>query len=154
MRILVTSPAFMESASIPTTHTCDGENLSPPVAWSTIPEGTQSIALLCDDPDAPLKTWVHWVVYNVPPSAQGLPQGVAHAEALPDGSRQGINDFGRVGYGGPCPPQGSTHRYFFRVYALDCTLSVGNRATKRSVEKAMEGHIVASGVLLGTYRRA
>lgn len=153
MRIIVTSPSFVDGAPIPITYTCDGEDLSPPLAWSGIPEGSRSIVVLCDDPDAPQKPWTHWVVYNVPAATPGLPQGVAQVETRPDGSRQGINDFRRAGYGGPCPPRGSVHRYFFRVYALDCALSVGTRATKDVVEKAMDGHIRASGVLMGTYRR-
>lgn len=153
MRLIVTSPAFKDSSSIPSRHTCEGEDVSPALAWAGVPEGTKSITVICDDPDAPLKTWVHWVLYNLPPATVGLPEGVAAAETLPDGSRQGVNDFGRVGYGGPCPPRGATHRYFFRVYALDAFLSVGSRATRKAVEKAMEGHILASGLLMGTYRR-
>ncbi len=153
MGIVVTSPAFKEGTPIPTRHTCDGEDVSPALAWTGIPEGAKSIVVICDDPDAPVGTWVHWVLYNVPATAQGLPEGVAKAETLPDGSRQGLNDFGRVGYGGPCPPRGKPHRYYWRVYALDTMLSLPSRATRKAVDNAMRGHVLASGVLMGTYAR-
>jgi len=153
MSIIATSPSFKDSSLIPMKHTCEGEDSSPAITWSGIPEGTKSIAIVCDDPDAPLGTWVHWVLYNLPPTVQGLPEGIAKVETLADGTRQGINDFGRIGYGGPCPPRGSTHRYYFRVYALDQAFFPGSRATAKALAKAMEGHVLASGVLMGRFAR-
>jgi Raf kinase inhibitor-like YbhB/YbcL family protein len=123
------------------------------LAWSGLPEGAKSLALICDDPDAPAGTWVHWVLYNVPASSGELPAGVPTSEEVLDGARQGLNDFRRIGYGGPCPPRGNPHRYYFKLYALDAELKLKSRATKRDVESAMQGHILAEGQLMGSYRR-
>ena len=153
MSIQLTSAAFKDGQPIPSRHTCDGEDTSPPLTWTDLPPGTKSVALINDDPDAPGKTWVHWVLYNLPPSSRGLPVGVPPDEELPDGTRQGMTDFGRIGYGGPCPPSG-THRYFFKLYALDTLLALGPGATKRQLEQAIQGHVLAQAQLVGTYRRA
>lgn len=153
MAIHLTSPAFAEGAPIPAKHTCDGKDLSPPLKWSNVPQGTKSLALICDDPDAPVGTWAHWVLYNIPPSATELPEGVPPKEVVLNSARQGINDFKRIGYGGPCPPPGGPHRYFFKLYALNAELSLRPGATKRDLLRAMEGHILAEGQLMGTYRR-
>src|SRR3989304_2756237 len=119
MSIQLTSSAFTDGSPIPARHTCDGPDVSPMLKWSGAPAGTKSFALICDDPDAPAGTWVHWVIYGIPPDTTDLPEGVPPDETLPDGSRQGKNDFGRIGYGGPCPPPGKPHRYYFKIYALD-----------------------------------
>jgi Raf kinase inhibitor-like YbhB/YbcL family protein len=153
MAIQITSGAFAEGAAIPAEHTCDGADASPPLKWSGVPAGAKSLALLCDDPDAPGKTWVHWVLYGLPPTVAELSEGVPKTETLPNGAKQGLNDFTRVGYGGPCPPHGSPHRYFFKLYALDTQLSLSARATKQDVESAMKGHVLAQGQLMGTYQR-
>lgn len=153
LELVVTSAAFAMSAAIPAKYTCMGEDISPPLAWSEPPPGTQSIAVLCDDPDAPVGDWVHWVLFNLPPETRSLPEGVPPKPKLPDGSVQGLNDFGRIGYGGPCPPPGKPHRYFFKVYALDTRLDLPPRATKKDLLRAMQGHILAQGHLIGTFRR-
>lgn len=152
MEIKITSPAFEEGGMIPKRYTCEGEDVSPPLSWDNIPEGTESIALICDDPDAPMGTWVHWVIYNIPPAVRELPENIPAKDILPDGTRQGITDFRRIGYGGPCPP-GGTHRYFFKIYALDTLLDLPPGITKRELLKAMEGHIIGQGQLIGKYRR-
>ena len=152
-QISISSDAFNDSTSIPVEHTCDGEDRSPPLSWNTVPAGTQSIALIVDDPDAPGKTWVHWVIYNLPANTTGLPGAVPKNKTLDDGSLQGKNDFGRIGYNGPCPPPGKPHRYFFRVYALDTALSLKSGATKSQLESAMSGHILAQGEMVGKYGR-
>jgi Raf kinase inhibitor-like YbhB/YbcL family protein len=152
MTISVSSSAFEEGGMIPSKYTCDGKDISPPLKWEGVPEGTKSIALISDDPDAPMGTWVHWVMWNVPPDAQGLPENVPPDSPLPDGSRQGITDFGRPGYGGPCPPSG-THRYYFKVYALDTVLELPTSARKGDLLKAVEGHVLAEGQLMGRYSR-
>ncbi len=150
--IVVTSASFEEGKSIPKKHTCDGEDVSPRLAWTGVPDGAKSVAVICDDPDAPAGTWVHWVIYNLPADAGGLGENVPPRETLPDGARQGKNDFGRIGYNGPCPP-GGTHRYFFKVYALDSLLDLPAGATKAQLVRAMEGHVLAQGSLMGTYSR-
>ena len=152
MTIQVSSPAFQQGGMIPRQYSGDGQDISPPLHWEGIPEGTQGIALICDDPDAPGGTWVHWVMWNIPAQASGLAEKVPPSPSLPDGSRQGINDFRRHGYGGPTPPSG-THRYSFRVYALDTQLDLPARATKADLSKAMQDHILAQGELMGKYRR-
>ena len=152
-QISISSDAFNDSTSIPVEHTCDGEDRSPALSWDTVPAGTQSIALIVDDPDAPGKTWVHWVIYNIPADSTGLPPGVPKNKTLDDGSLQGKNDFGRIGYNGPCPPPGKPHRYFFKVYALDTTLSLKSGATKSQLEASMSGHILAQGEMIGKYGR-
>lgn len=157
MPLTLTSSAFAEGQPIPRDHTCDGDDVSPPLEWAGVPDGTRSLALIVDDPDAPdpaapKMTWVHWVVYNVPASATGLPMGVARQQ-LPPGAQEGLNDFKRRGYGGPCPPIGR-HRYVHKLYALDVELADLGRATKADVERAMQGHVLASAQLVGTYERA
>ncbi len=153
MTIQLTSSAFVEGAPIPARYTCDGQDVSPPLKWSRVPPGTRSLALICDDPDAPVGTWVHWVLYNVPSSVGELPEGVETQEILPNGARQGINDFRHIGYGGPCPPEGSPHRYFFKIYALDTELALKPKATKKDLQKAMEGRVLAEGQWMGIYKR-
>jgi hypothetical protein len=152
MSILVTSPAFSEGNPIPKKYTCDGEDVSPPLAWSGLPAGTQSLALIADDPDAPVGTWVHWVIFNLPHTLTGLSEGIAKTPTV-EGGIQGNNDFRKVGYGGPCPPRGKPHRYFFKLYALDTSLALEAGASKADVERAMQGHILAQGQLMGTYSR-
>lgn len=150
--ISVKSLSFEEGEAIPRKHTCDGEDVSPPLTWSGVPEGTKSMAVVCDDPDAPAGIWVHWVIYNLPADTGGLGENVPPRETLPDGARQGKNDFRKIGYNGPCPP-GGTHRYFFKVYALDRLLDLPPGATKAELVRAMEGHVLAQGSLMGTYSR-
>ena len=152
MSLTLTSTAFQEGAAIPSRYTCEGDDSSPPLAWGEPPAGTKSIALITDDPDAPGKTWVHWVVYNLPASARTLEEAFQAQRELPDGTRQGMTDFGRIGYGGPCPPSG-THRYDFKLYALDTTLSLPPGATKTQVEATMKDHILGQAQLMGTYKR-
>ncbi|HTX19767.1 MAG TPA: YbhB/YbcL family Raf kinase inhibitor-like protein [Bacteroidota bacterium] len=152
MEIKVTSPAFKEGEFIPKKFTCDGENVSPAVEWSGVPATAKVIVLICDDPDAPRGTWVHWVLFNVPASTKGLAENFSHKSNLPDGSRQGINDSHEIGYDGPCPP-GGVHRYYFKVYALDKAVNLESGATKAQLLRAMEGHVVAEGVLMGRYKR-
>jgi hypothetical protein len=148
----IKSQAFAHGALIPSKYTCDGADVSPPLAWSGAPAATRSFALIADDPDAPMGTWVHWVAWNIPAGELALEEGVPKKEALPSGTRQGITDFGRAGYGGPCPPSG-THRYFFKLYALDTTLELPATTTKKDLEKAMQGHIRAQAELMGKYTR-
>ena len=157
MSLTITSSAFAANGAIPARYTCDGEDVSPPLAWSDLPEGTQSLALIVDDPDAPdpeapKMTWVHWVLYNIPPTGGGLPEDVQPGD-LPAGTREGLNDWKRTGYGGPCPPVGR-HRYFHKLFALDVVLADLGEPTKAQLEAAMEGHILARGELVGTYERA
>ncbi len=152
MAIIVTSSAFEEAAMIPSKYTCDGENVSPPLQWDGLPEATKSIALISDDPDAPMGVWVHWVVWNIPVDAGSLAENIPPDKVLSNGIKQGITDFQRHGYGGPCPPSG-THRYYFKIYALDTELDVVNSSTKAELLGAMEGHIIAEGQLMGKYQR-
>jgi Raf kinase inhibitor-like YbhB/YbcL family protein len=147
------STAFEDNGLIPKKYTCDGADVSPPLTWSKPPVGTKSIALICDDPDAPMGTWVHWVLYGLSPETTSLPENVPTQKEVLGGARQGITDFRRIGYGGPCPPKGPAHRYFFKVYALDIELNLPAGATKQDVEKAMKGHIFAEGQLMGKYGR-
>jgi Raf kinase inhibitor-like YbhB/YbcL family protein len=153
MKIQLNSEAFSEGQPIPAKYTGDGEDISPPLRWSSPPPGTKSFALICDDPDAPAGTWVHWVVYDLPASTTLLPAKLPPDEILPDGTRQGITDFKKVGYGGPYPPPGKPHRYFFKLYALDTALALKPRATKQQLLKAMQGHILAETSLMGVYQR-
>lgn len=153
MTIRLSSPAFTEGAPIPTRYTCDGENISPPLKWSNVPPGTKSIALIADDPDAPAGTWVHWIMYNIPPATTELPEALPTTEVILNQVRQGVTDFKRSGYGGPCPPGGSSHRYFFRLYALDTELQLQPGATQKDLVGAIQGHILAQGQLMGTYQR-
>ncbi|MGB5618015.1 MAG: YbhB/YbcL family Raf kinase inhibitor-like protein [Desulfobacterales bacterium] len=152
MDIQLTSTAFSDGAMIPKRFTCDGEDVSPPLSWSGLPAGTGSLALICDDPDAPVGTWDHWVLFNIPATATGLPEDVPAKATLDDGSVHGNNSWARLGYGGPCPPSG-THRYFFKLYALDIELNLTSGATTSQLVKAMEGHILDQGQLMGKYRR-
>lgn len=152
MKIVVTSSAFKEGEMIPAKYTCDGEDMSPPLGWSGIPQEAKSVAMISDDPDAPMGTWVHWVIYNMPFDLNGLPENVPQKETLENGTTQGINDSRQTGYGGPCPPSG-VHRYYFKIYALDTKLSLSPKATKKDLENAMKGHILAEGQLMGRYKR-
>jgi len=152
MEIKITSAAFEEGGMIPEKYTCDGMDISPPLAWTSIPDGTKTLALICDDPDAPVGTWVHWAVFNIPVSIEEMPEGVPPERDLESGAKQGMNDFRKIGYGGPCPPSG-THRYYFKFYALDIELDLEAGATKAQLLKAMEGHILAEGQLMGRYKR-
>jgi Raf kinase inhibitor-like YbhB/YbcL family protein len=149
---VITSRAFAHEEMIPAQYTCDGQDLSPALEWSTPPSATRSLALILDDPDAPMGTWVHWVLFNIPPDTQSLSQGMPADKELPDGSVQGTNSWSRPGYGGPCPPSG-THRYYFRLYALDTVLPLNATAGKREVAAAMEDHILAEAELMGKYAR-
>ncbi|MBM4271663.1 MAG: YbhB/YbcL family Raf kinase inhibitor-like protein [Deltaproteobacteria bacterium] len=150
--MLITSSAFTEGSMIPAKYTCDGQDISPPLAWREAPAGTKSFALICDDPDAPMGTWVHWVVYNIPPNIDKLDENVKPEKEFKDGMRQGSNSWPRIGYGGPCPPSG-THRYYFKLYALDTMLELKTGATKAQVLQAMKGHVLAESQLMGKYKR-
>lgn len=152
MELIVTSTAFEEGSMIPSKYTCDGENVSPPLAWTSVPEGTKSLALISDDPDAPMGTWVHWVLFNIPANVDELPENLPPQERLDNGAKHGMTDFRRIGYGGPCPPSG-THRYYFKLYALDIMLDLETGITKDQLLKAMEGHILSQGQLMGKYKR-
>ena len=156
MSFAIASTAFPPDGPIPARHTCEGDDRSPPLAWSGAPAGTKSFALIVDDPDAPdpaapRMTWVHWVLYDIPATAAALAEGVAPS-ALPSGTREGVNDWGRTGYGGPCPPIGR-HRYFHKLYALDAVLGDLGRPKKAALEMAMQGHVLAQAVLMGTYQK-
>ena len=153
MAFAIRSSDFANGANIPRAFTCDGEDRSPGLEWSGEPSGTKSFALIADDPDAPVGTWVHWVTYNIPASAHSLAGGTEKKEQLADGSRQGRNDFRKTGYNGPCPPPGKTHRYFFKLYALGSELKLGTGATKADLERAMSGHILAQAEWMGRYQR-
>jgi len=148
----IKSPAFEEEGMIPRKYTCDGENVSPPLHWDFVPEGVKSFAVICDDPDAPSHTWVHWVIFNIPRDVRELAERVPPQRRLPSDARQGMNDFRKIGYGGPCPPNG-LHRYFFKLYALDVELELEPGATKQQLLGAIEGHIVAKARLTGKYAR-
>lgn len=152
MPFTLKSPAFSEGGSIPRQHTCDGTDVSPALSWSGAPEKTRAFALIVDDPDAPRKTWVHWVVFDLPADSAGLPEAVPARESIASGGSQGVNDFGKVGWGGPCPPSG-THRYVFTLYALDGPLALSARSRKENVLRAMEGHVLAQTRLIGRYAR-
>jgi Raf kinase inhibitor-like YbhB/YbcL family protein len=147
MVIQMTSAAFTEGSNIPSKHTCDGEDVSPELAWSGVPQGAKSLALIMDDPDAPGRVFVHWVLFNIPASVEELPEGVS-GTGLP-----GTNNFRKTGYNGPCPPSGSAHRYFFKLYALDQELKLPSGASKADLENAMKGHVLAMGQLMGKYGR-
>ena len=152
MEIKITSSVFEDGGLIPSKYTCDGADVSPPLQWDSVPEGTKSIALICDDPDAPMGTWVHWVLFNLPAETKELAENIPPDRTLPNGAKQGTSDFGRIGYGGPCPPSG-THRYFFKIYALDAEVGLEAGASKSQLLGAMEGHILTQGQLIGKYRR-
>jgi Raf kinase inhibitor-like YbhB/YbcL family protein len=149
----VRSPAFENGGIIPARFTADGPGVSPALDFTDVPARARSLALLVTDPDAPLRAWVHWLLYDLPATARRLPEGVLRAETLPDGSRQGRNDFGRIGWGGPAPPAGEDHRYVFRLVALDAPTGLRAGATREQVEAAMRGHVVAEATLTGRYVR-
>ncbi len=156
MSLTLSSSSFATGAEIPKKHTCEGEDSSPALTWAGVPAATKSLALIVDDPDAPdprapKMTWVHWVLYNLPPTAKGLPEAVT-GHGLPAGTKHGLNDWKRTGYGGPCPPIGR-HRYFHKLYALDVVLPDLGRPTKARLEQAMQGHILAHAELVGTYQK-
>ena len=148
----ISSPAFKAGESIPSKYSCDDLDVSPPLIWKNVPEGTESLALICDDPDAPSGTFVHWVLYNLPPDAGSFEENVPKKDKLGNGALQGKNDFGRLGYGGPCPPSG-THRYYFKLYALDSMLEEKQGMTKKELLKAMETHVLEEIQLMGRYKR-
>jgi Raf kinase inhibitor-like YbhB/YbcL family protein len=154
MALRVQSPAWKNGETIPTKYTGDGLDVSPPLTFDGVPHGTKAFALICDDPDAPVGTWVHWVIYDIPGSARGLPEGVATDGALPDGSRQGRNSWKKSGYGGPSPPPGKPHRYFFRLYALREPLGLGAGLSAKEVETAARSKAIESAQFLGTYGRS
>lgn len=153
MALAITSSSFFPGQAIPRDFTADGHDVSPALAWQNVPVGTKAFTLICDDPDAPVGTWVHWVIWNLPASARGLPQGIPASRTLADGSAQGKNDFGRIGWGGPSPPAGKPHRYFFRLYALKERLTLPSGASRKEVDFAMRGLIIASAEVFGTYKR-
>ena len=152
MDIKITSTAFEEGGMIPEKYTCDGIDASPPLTWTSIPEGTKTLALICDDPDAPMGTWVHWVLFNLPMNIIEMPENIPSERELENGAKQGMNDFRKIGYGGPCPPHG-THRYYFKLFVLDTELNLEAGATKSQLLEAMEGHILSEGQLMGRYKR-
>ena len=152
MAMAITSDAFAEGDTIPKQYTCDGADISPPLKWTGIPEGAKSLALISDDPDAPSGMWVHWVLFNIPPEIDGLPSNMPKSDTLDIGAVHGVTDFGRPGYGGPCPPSG-THRYYFKHYALDTLLNLSGQVDKKQLEEAMEGHVLESAQLMGKYSR-
>jgi Raf kinase inhibitor-like YbhB/YbcL family protein len=153
MSFVLKTTAFSEGSGIPKKYTCDGGDTSPALTWTGAPAGTQSFALIADDPDAPAGTWTHWIVWNIPSNASTLREGLPKMETLSDGTRQGKNDFKRIGYGGPCPPPGKPHRYFFRVYALGAKLDVKPGAGRDELEKAMQTHVLSQTELMGRYGR-
>jgi Raf kinase inhibitor-like YbhB/YbcL family protein len=156
MNLQITSTAFSEGQPIPAKYSCEGSDASPPLKWITqsgTPGTIKSFALIMDDPDAPVGTWVHWVLYDLPPNTTGLPEDVAKTQFIAGNAKQGLNSWPRPGYGGPCPPPGKPHRYFFKLYALDTMLDLKPGATKKDLLKAMEGHVLAEGQLMGTYQR-
>jgi Raf kinase inhibitor-like YbhB/YbcL family protein len=153
MSLTVTSAAFANGQEIPARHTCQGDDVSPPLTWSGTPPRAKAQALIVEDPDAPNGNWVHWVVFDLAPTLRALPEGVRRDPSALDGAKVGTNDFKEARYGGPCPPPGKAHRYFFRVFALDDTLGLAAGATRDEVMHAMEGHVLARGELMGTYAR-
>ena len=148
-----TSSEFKQNEAIPKQYTCDGSDISVPLSWKNAPEGSKSFALIADDPDAPRGTWVHWVLYDLPADVRELSAAIGHEESLQNGAKQGKNDFGKIGYGGPCPPSGSAHRYYFKLYALDQMTGLRSKATKQQLLDAMKGHVLAEAQLTGTYKR-
>jgi Raf kinase inhibitor-like YbhB/YbcL family protein len=153
MAFELTSGAFKADETIPKKHTCDGEDLSPPLAWTEPPAGTKGFALVCDDPDAPAGTWIHWVIYDLPPSLRTLPEGVPQTPKRDDGSKQGTNDFKKIGYNGPCPPRGSEHRYYFTLFALDAPTGLAPGATKADLVQAIQAHTLGNAHMIGRYAR-
>lgn len=154
MALEMKSPAFKEGGKIPRQYSCEGSDISPALEWSVPPRGTQALALICDDPDAPGGTWVHWVVWNLPVNTLALQEAVPATPKLPNGAMQGLNDFRKVGWNGPCPPPGKPHRYVFKLYALDKKLDLPASTTKEKLVKEMHGHVLAQAELIGTYQRS
>ena len=152
MAFQITTTAFRDGGSIPKKFTCDGADVSPALSWSDPPPGTRSLVIIADDPDAPGGTWVHWVIYDLPPDTRKLPEAVARDPQLPSGALQGRNDFGKIGYNGPCPPHGSAHRYFFKLYALNSRTGLRTGATKIELERAIKGHILAQAEFIGKFQ--
>jgi Raf kinase inhibitor-like YbhB/YbcL family protein len=148
----LSSNAFKDGQPIPSEYTCDDKNISPPLRWTGAPEGTKSLALIVDDPDSPTGVWTHWIVFNIPADSSDLPEDAAKSNMIPASVKEGLNDFKKIGYGGPCPPAGKLHRYFFKVFALDITLDLQSGASRKDVEAAMAKHILAQGQLMGTYQ--
>ena len=153
MAITITSAAFNDGAVIPKKYSCEGEDISPPLAWTGVPAGTKSLALILDDPDAPMGTWTHWVLWGLPPSTTGLPEGLPKDATLAGGAQQGKNSWPRTGYNGPCPPPGKPHRYYFKLYALDIEPALADNTNKGGLESAIKDHILAQAQLMGTYAR-
>jgi Raf kinase inhibitor-like YbhB/YbcL family protein len=153
MSFALSSKSFSSGSDIPKKFTCDGADVSPELSWKDAPAGTTSFVLVADDPDAPAGTWTHWVLYDLPSQTNGLPEGVPKQDELPDGGRQGRNDFGKIGYNGPCPPPGKPHRYYFKLYALDKKLNLNPGASKQQVERALEGHTLGKAEWVGRYQR-
>ena len=149
----ITSPAFSGNSYIPDKYTCASFDFSPALAWNGVPRGTKSFALICDDPDAPFGTWIHWIIFNIPGNARNLEENISKISQMDNGIGQGINSFGDFGYGGPCPPPGKPHRYFFKLYALDKRLDVRRKVTEKALLSAMEGHILEQAQIIGLYRR-
>ncbi len=153
MALELRSNTFEHNEFIPKKFSCQGEDISPQLSWTGFPKEAESFAIICDDPDAPGRTWIHWVIYDIPSSITELKEGVSSQENLDSGAKQGVNDFGNIGYGGPCPPPGNPHRYFFKLYCLDKKLALSSGITKGELLKAMEGHILAKAELVGRYKR-
>ena len=153
MTFSISSSSFSQGGEIPRKFTCDGADVSPELTWTTPPAGTQSFALIADDPDAPAGTWTHWVLYDLPPQITVVPEGMSKVDEVPSGGRQGRNDFRKIGYGGPCPPPGKPHRYFFKIYAVDRMLNLKPGSSKQEVEQAMQNHILGQAELMGKYQR-
>jgi len=153
MAFTISSPSFENGGEIPKKFSCDGADVSPELQWTSPPTKTQSLALIADDPDAPVGTWTHWVLFDLPSETKSLPENVGKQDELPTGGRQGRNDFRKIGYGGPCPPPGKPHRYFFKLYALDRKLDLSPGASKRELEQAIQGHILAQAELMGKFQR-
>lgn len=149
----IESDVFENKGFIPDRYTCDAQNYSPSLFWKNVPAKTESFVLICDDPDAPFKTWVHWLLFNIPGSFREIRENISAKELAEEGVSAGINDFGKLGYGGPCPPAGKYHRYFFKLYALDTALSLEEGATKKEIIRAMQSHILAESRLIGLYQR-
>ncbi len=152
-KMVIKSPDFKEGGPIPKMFSCEGEDYSPKLEWENVPEGTKSFALICDDPDAPMGTWVHWVIYNIPKEFRSLERNLPKIPKLDKGILQGKNSWPKTGYNGPCPPPGKAHRYFFKLYALDAILTLKENATKEELLNAMKGHIIAEAQTMGTYKR-
>lgn len=153
MAFEIKSPAFENGNVIPEKYTCDGENVSPPLKWHDVPAETKSLVLICDDPDAPLMTWVHWLIYCIPPSKNGLEENIPRKEVLEWGGKQGKNSWGKIGYGGPCPPGKKQHRYFFRLYALNEELNLPAGLKKKELLKRIERHVIGKAEIMGKYGR-